>query len=102
MPTVTWKDLFGFDYGAACRSRCCFARRDFQYTRNKPNSKLAPMKVALNQGVYTVSRAGVLIIDWNPADGGATRETFSDARQGNMKLRGTSNRYAPLVAAKIA
>jgi hypothetical protein len=55
----------------------------------------------VDQGVRTISRAGVTIIDWNPADGGAKRETFSDARQGNMKLHGTSNRYAPMVAAKI-
>lgn len=72
-----------------------------QYTKAKPANKTEPLKVPLNQGVYTVTRAGVLFVDWNPADGGATRETFTNARVGRTTLHGTSNRYAPLVATRI-
>ncbi|MDD1628767.1 MAG: hypothetical protein LUQ26_15080 [Methylococcaceae bacterium] len=72
-----------------------------QYTKTKPTNNAAPPKYPLNQGVYTVTPSGELIIDWNPADGGATRETFSNARLGSTRMNGTSNRYAPLVATRI-
>ncbi len=72
-----------------------------QYTKTRPASKAVPLKLPLNQGVYSVTQGNVLFIDWNPADGGATVETFRGASMGSRELRGTSNRYAPLVATRL-
>lgn len=72
-----------------------------QYTKQKPVSKATPPKHPLNEGTFSVATTGAVVIDWNPADGGATRETFGNARSGCTQMNGTSNRYAPLVATKI-
>ena len=72
-----------------------------QYTKTRPANNIAPLTIPLNQGMYTITPTGVLVIDWNPADGGATRETFANARSGTTTLNGTSNRYAPLVATRM-
>jgi hypothetical protein len=73
-----------------------------QYTKSKPASTAKPLAVAMNQGVYSVTDDNTLYIDWNPADGGTTVETFPGARTGSGRLAGTSNRYAPLVATRMA
>lgn len=72
-----------------------------QYTKSKPASTAKPLAVGMNQGVYSVTDDHTLYIDWNPADGGATVETFPGARSGSTHLAGTSNRYAPLVATRM-
>ena len=72
-----------------------------QYTKTRPASTARPLAVGMNQGVYSVTDDNVLFIDWNPADGGATTETFRGARAGSTELAGTSNRYAPLVATRM-
>jgi hypothetical protein len=72
-----------------------------QYVKTMPVSKAAPPKHPLNTGTFTVAASGGLVIDWNPADGGATRETFANARVSNTQMNGTSNRYAPLLAKKM-
>lgn len=72
-----------------------------QYTKTKPANKAAPPKYVLNSGKVTISATGAVVLDWNPADGGATRETFSNARIGGTQMNGSSSRYAPLVATKM-
>lgn len=72
-----------------------------QYTRTRPASTARPLAVGLNQGVYCMTGSDVLVIDWNPADGGSTVETFSGARAGSTRMAGTSNRYGPLVASRM-
>lgn len=72
-----------------------------QYTKTRPASAAAPSKYPMNCGVFTIAPTGTMVIDWNPADGGATRETFSNARPGSTQMNGTSNRYAPLVATRL-
>jgi hypothetical protein len=72
-----------------------------QYTKTKPSSRAAPPPHPLSRGGYQFLQPGVLVIEWNPADGGVTRETFGNAQPGSAKMNGTSNRYAPLVATKL-
>jgi hypothetical protein len=70
------------------------------YTKTKPASaRAAPPRAPLNEGKVTMTGQG-LVIDWNPADGGATKETFT--RRGESEMNGTSNRYAPLFARKMS
>lgn len=71
-----------------------------QYIKTKPMGMAAPPPHPLNSGNFCIGPSGAVVIDWNPADGGATRETFSNARPGCSQMNGTSNRYAPLVADK--
>lgn len=73
------------------------------YTKVKPqNLMYPPVKQPLNGGeVSIVQNALQIIIDWNPADGGATRETFSHLPSNTASMNGVSNRYAPLVATKM-
>ena len=72
------------------------------YTKVAPaNLFTPPAPQPLNEGTVTVSATGI-VIDWNPADGGATRETFT--REGwtsESAMNGVSNRYAPLYAKKM-
>ena len=72
-----------------------------QYTKIKPNAKAPPPAAPLNTGKYVFSPPSTLVIDWNPNDGGSTRETFKNATRNATKMNATSNRYAPLVATKI-
>jgi hypothetical protein len=72
-----------------------------QYTKVKPIGKMAPPAKPLNQGSFKFPQSNTLVIDWNPADNGATKETFSDARVGCTQMNGTSNRYSPLVAKRM-
>ena len=74
---------------------------DVFYTKAKPRSRTAPPKMPLNQGSYVFYDDGTMVIDWNPADGGVTVETFSGVRQGVTRMNGVSNRYAPLVATQM-
>ncbi len=70
------------------------------YTKTKPKSTVAPpVKMPLNEGDVTITDDGKIVIDWNPADGGETVETFT--RLGDGKMSGVSNRYAPLSATKM-
>jgi len=72
------------------------------YTKTKPVSPgAAPPKTPLNEGTVTLTDRG-LVIDWNPADGGATQETFTRAGgTSEVEMNGASNRYSPLLAKKI-
>lgn len=71
------------------------------YTKIRPaNAKAAPPKSPLNEGKVTMTAQG-LVIDWNPADGGATKETFTRAGASERDMNGVSNRYAPLSAKKM-
>jgi hypothetical protein len=60
----------------------------------------APPKLPLNQGSWNFF-GNKVVIDWNPADGGITIETFSGATIGATQMNGVSNRYSPLVAKKM-
>ncbi|MFO1304563.1 MAG: hypothetical protein U1F54_12575 [Burkholderiales bacterium] len=73
---------------------------DVSYVKSKPRSMGAPPKLPLNQGDFTIDGDSV-VIEWNPADGGITVECFFGFRMGVMRMNGTSNRYAPLVATKM-
>lgn len=73
---------------------------DVCYVKSPPRVKTAPPKLGLNQGSFKVGD-GKLVINWNPADGGATQETFHGMRVGATQANGVSNRYSPLVATKM-
>jgi hypothetical protein len=72
-----------------------------QYTKTKPAANAPPPAQPLNTGKYMYTSPGSLVIDWNPAGGGATRETFRNAFRNATQMNATSNRYAPLVATRI-
>jgi len=72
-----------------------------QYTKTKPTAQTPPPAHPLNTGKFSYTKPGTLVLDWNPADGGATRETFRNATSNAIKMNATSNRYAPLVATKL-
>jgi hypothetical protein len=72
-----------------------------QYTTTKPAARTPPPAHPLNTGRYSYSSTGELIIDWNPADGGATQEVFRNAFRDVTTMNASSNRYSPLVATKI-
>ena len=62
------------------------------YTKARPaNARVAPPKRPLNEGRVTATAQG-LVIDWNPADGGATRETFTRKAGSGSEMSGVSNR----------
>lgn len=70
------------------------------YTKTKPkNTAAPPVKMPINEGDVTITDGGKIVIDWNPADGGETVETFT--RLGDEKMSGVSNRYSPLSATKM-
>jgi len=73
------------------------------YTKTKPaNLKSPPVRVPMNEGDVSVSDNGLTVeIDWNPADGGETIETFKRQSASTTFMNGTSNRYAPLTATKM-
>ena len=74
------------------------------YTKIAPKYLAAPpVKTPLNEGAVNVSpSAPQIVIDWNPADGGATKESFTlEPSTSESRMPGVSNRYAPLLATKI-
>jgi len=74
------------------------------YTKVKPKNVTAPpVKMPLNEGTVTISpNAPEIVIDWNPADGGATKESFTrEPPTSENNMRGVSNRYRPLLAIKM-
>lgn len=72
------------------------------YTKTRPaNARVAPPKHPMNEGSVSFTAQG-LVIDWNPADGGATRETFTRRGGSESDMTGVSNRYGPLTAKKLA
>jgi len=73
------------------------------YTKVEPkNITQPPVKTPLNEGTVTVTGSTQLILDWNPADGGETKETFTFPPAGIVTtMNGVSNRYSPLVATKM-
>jgi hypothetical protein len=73
------------------------------YTKVEPKNVMAPpVKQPLNEGTVTISQnATIVVIDWNPADGGETKETFTRLPTINESMSGLSNRYAPLSATKM-
>jgi hypothetical protein len=72
-----------------------------RYTKTTPAMKTAPPSNPLNTGRYRYSDNGVLVLEWNPADGGVTKETFYNAFPNVTKMNATSNRYSPLVATRM-
>lgn len=74
------------------------------YTKVEPKNLAAPpVKTPLNEGTVIISPSvPEIVIDWNPADGGATKESFTcEPSNSESKMRGVSNRYAPLLATKM-
>ncbi len=72
------------------------------YVKSAPKDKTKPpITMPLNSGQVTVSEiAPHVVIEWNPADDGATVEKFRYWANKN-EMNGTSNRYAPLFARKL-
>lgn len=64
-----------------------------------------PVKNPMNEGDVTITfdaqYTATIELDWNPADGGATIETFRNVITSRDGMNGTSNRYAPLYAKKM-
>lgn len=73
------------------------------YTKTPPkNLALPPAKVPLNEGAVTISSDTTkIVLNWNPADGGETIETFTRSPAVLDAMNGVSNRYAPLYATKM-
>jgi hypothetical protein len=91
-----WKVWDGNDY-----YYYFFPNGKVQYTKSKPIVKTPPPAHPLNTGTYLYSSDGKLVIDWNPLDGGSTRETFYNAYANANKMNANSSRYSPLVASRI-
>ena len=75
------------------------------YTKTAPKrSTEVPQKTGINYGKVLLLPTSPLSfrIDWNPADGGSTVETFSEVASGSTpRMLGTSNRYGNLTATKL-
>ena len=73
------------------------------YTKVEPKNLLfPPVKQPLNEGAVTISQNSLtVVIDWNPADGGETKETFTRLPTIGESMSGVSNRYGPLSATKM-
>jgi hypothetical protein len=73
------------------------------YTKTAPKNILVPpVKTPLNEGDVTIAEnSAKIVLDWNPADGGETVETFTRQPTSTDFMNGVSNRYAPLVANKM-
>lgn len=72
------------------------------YTKTRPaGPRAAVPRGAPNSGDLTVEPIFKLVMDWDPAGGGATRETFTFNFADPVRLVGTSNRYAQLRATKM-
>ena len=74
------------------------------YTKAPPKDLVSPpVKQPLNEGAVTISTDTTkVVIDWNPADGGETQETFTRSPPIIDSMNGVSNRYAPLSATKMS
>jgi hypothetical protein len=72
------------------------------YTETAPKSNKAPLGGSfLNSGDVSF-RNGQVVIDWNAAGDGITRETFAlDAASSYKKMSGRSNRFGNLSATKF-
>lgn len=71
------------------------------YTKARPaNSTIRNVNVHLNSGDITIAGSKI-IFDWDPADGGATRETFTLDSSDPTTMNGRSNRYGDLLAKKM-
>jgi hypothetical protein len=59
----------------------------------------------MNEGDVTIAldaqNTATIVLDWNPADGGATQETFRNVITSRDGMNGGSNRYSPLYAKKM-
>lgn len=75
--------------------------RKVTYTKARPaNSATKNMNVRLNIGDITIVGPDI-VFDWDPADGGATRETFTFDFGDPTTMKGRSNRYGNLLAKKM-
>jgi hypothetical protein len=75
--------------------------RKVTYTKAKPaNSGTKNMNVRLNIGDITIVGRDI-VFDWDPAGGGATRETFTFNFANPTTMNGRSNRYGNLLAKKM-
>lgn len=74
------------------------------YSKDAPAALgVAPPKKPLNEGTVTISATPPhVVIEWNPADGGATTESFTRVGwSSESEMNGVSNRYSPLFARKM-
>lgn len=73
------------------------------YTKSAPSNLTSPpVKMPLNEGSVSISDdATKAVIDWNPSDGGETKETFTHWSVASERMDGVSNRYSPLTAMKM-
>jgi hypothetical protein len=76
------------------------------YTKTAPKDlNSSPVKNPMNEGEVTITiddqNSAKIVIDWNPADGGATQEIFTNVITNRDGMNGSSNRYAPLYAKKM-
>lgn len=75
--------------------------RKVSYTRVRPKSSATRnLSSHVNSGDVTLVGQS-LVFDWDPADGGATRESLNFDPGDPGTMRGRSNRYASLVATKM-
>lgn len=80
---------------------CFSAGGRVQWVSNRPAPGAPPSSSPGNTGTFSWDGAGKLVLTWSPRGGGQTVETFTGAGPGSTTMRGTSNRYAPLIATKI-
>jgi len=74
------------------------------YSKDAPAALgVAPPRKPLNEGTVTISATPPhVVIEWNPADGGATTESFTRVGwSSESEMNGVSNRYSPLFARKL-
>ena len=76
------------------------------YTKTEPKDlNSPPVKTPMNEGDVTITldaqNTATIVLDWNPADGGATQETFRNVITSRDGMNGGSNRYSPLYAKKM-
>ena len=77
------------------------AKRKVSYTKRMPkNSAVRNLNSHENSGDVTLVGRD-LVFDWDPAGGGATRETFTFDYRDRNTMTGRSNRYGNLLAKKM-
>ena len=74
-----------------------------KYTKTAPSNTSAPPQRADNEGRYTYTSPSQLVLTWKQVAGGeaACQETFYNAVIDCRQMNATSNRYSPLVAARL-
>ena len=77
------------------------------YTKTAPKDlNSPPVKTPMNEGdvtiTYDIRSTATIALAWNPADGGETRETFTNVITSRGGMNGDSNRYTPLYATKMS